>query len=299
MARKKEAEKPPNHERWLVSWADFMTLLFALFVVLFANSQTDTEKLIAVSKSVSEAMSQFGFYGETRSLHAPGPVTTLPPMPPPVPGPPNPMAPETNPAAGMISDPSWDPAQGKSDKGGEASAPVIQEPTTGIGAANSPEIKQISEELEALLAEEIKKGNIKIEQEKRGVVISLGEKGFFDSGSADLKPASKAALDAIGIKLKELMRARNITIRVEGHSDDRPLGMGSRYRDNLELSTARSNSVVRVLQKEHQFPPRNLVASGYGEYRPIASNANEDGRAKNRRVDIVLLNDQYAKAEPQ
>ena len=84
---KKKVEPPENHERWLVSYADFMTLLFALFVVLFANSQTDTEKMMAISKSVTEAMTQFGFYGEAKSIRAFSPDSPLPPMPPPIPGP--------------------------------------------------------------------------------------------------------------------------------------------------------------------------------------------------------------------
>jgi chemotaxis protein MotB len=291
MARKKEPEKHPSHERWLVSFADFMTLLFALFVVLFANSVRDSDKMKAISVAVSQAFGNMGLWKSGGSV----PLTPIQPLQAPVvislgPSPNNNPDSETNPletSAGQTTQTA-------------AVTPPAAKPPGGVGAEGSQEMKQVADDLMELLKKEMEEKKIAIKIEKRGIVISLGEAAFFRSGSADLEYNSLDIIDALAGKLVSLVKERNIVIRVEGHTDNVPLvaTRGGRYRDNLELSTARANSVVRRLLEIHRFPPWNVFASGYGEYRPVAGNKTPEGRARNRRVDIVLLSNELAALEP-
>jgi chemotaxis protein MotB len=301
MGRKKEPEPHANHERWLVSFADFMTLLFALFVVLFANSQSDTEKLRQISDAFRNAMANVGIVqGGGAALH---PGTLIPGTAPTI-------------VVKVEADPGWDggtntkpaaqtePFDIDETGGGEdpnawtKPGPTSSNAKSGMGEQGSAEMEGVFKDLQGLLDEELKKGTISMDERKRGIVITLGEFGFFDSGSAVLKSQSLQTLDGLASKLNNLIRTKNIVIRIEGHTDNVPLSPGARFVDNQELSTARANSVVRRFRDAHRFPPRNLIASGFGEYYPIASNATREGQAKNRRVDIVLLSDSYARQEP-
>lgn len=118
----------------------------------------------------------------------------------------------------------------------------------------------------------------------RGVVLRLAEGVFFDLGKADLRPDARRVLDELAV----LVRAVPNPVRVEGHTDNLPIRT-ERFPSNWELSTARATNVVRYLIEEHGLDPRRLSAAGYGEYRPVAPNDSDANRARNRRVDIVLL----------
>jgi len=139
-------------------------------------------------------------------------------------------------------------------------------------------------ELREALHNEIALHEIAMRRESDGLVISLKEFGFFDSGSATLKPQSHAALDRIA----SILAIRTYKLRIEGHTDNVPIHT-AQLASNWELSTARATEIVRVLIVEHQFAPGRLAAAGYAQYHPIASNATAQGRAQNRRVDIVVL----------
>ena len=116
-----------------------------------------------------------------------------------------------------------------------------------------------------------------------GLMISLREVGFFDSGSADIRPSSRPAFD----RLAAVLQGANTDLRIEGHTDNVPI-RNARFASNWDLSTARATETVRLLMSKYNFAPERLAASGYAEYRPIASNDTADGRAMNRRVDIVV-----------
>jgi chemotaxis protein MotB len=148
--------------------------------------------------------------------------------------------------------------------------------------------------MESLLSPEIKKSMVRVRMEPRGLVISLGEKGIFDSGSDVIKPEGKVLLDTIATSLVTLGNQ----IRVEGHTDNVPI-RNSRFPSNWDLSTARATVVVARLVTGFGLPPELLSAAGYAEYRPAATNDTDEGKARNRRVDIVVLNPMAAKAEPQ
>jgi chemotaxis protein MotB len=138
------------------------------------------------------------------------------------------------------------------------------------------------------------KGMVRTRVEPRGLVISLGEAGLFDSGSDQIKPNGRTLLDTVA----EGLASVGNYIRIEGHTDNVPIA-NSRFPSNWELSTARATAMVSYLMAHSDLPPELLSAAGYGEYRPTASNETEEGRAQNRRVDIVVLNPAAAETDPK
>ena len=132
-----------------------------------------------------------------------------------------------------------------------------------------------------------------LENVERGVVIHFTDRVLFDLGKAELKPEAKEVLQLVAQELK----AWPNHIRVEGHTDNLPIRTAP-YPSNWELSTARATEVLRYLIDVGGLAPERMSAAGYGEYRPIAPNDSEEGRAKNRRVDIVLLRSGLEVSEP-
>ena len=149
------------------------------------------------------------------------------------------------------------------------------------------EMKQTYDSLVSELNDEIKKGEIAVTQLRDKLSLSMVEKILFDSGKADIKQNGKAVLDRVA---EILSKVTDKQIRIEGHTDNVPIGpvLAGKYPTNWELSTARSTTVVRYLQ-EKGVDPGFLSAAGYSEYRPVASNESDDGKAKNRRIEIVLI----------
>jgi len=139
---------------------------------------------------------------------------------------------------------------------------------------------------------EIKSKRVKITEDERGIVISLVADAFFESGSAQLTPVGRAIIDKIGRFLSDPEFRENM-IRVEGHTDNTPISPQSPfyklYPTNWELSSARAVKVVRILTEQYGISGKNLEAVGYGEYHPVESNDIEEGRAYNRRIEIVLM----------
>ena len=146
-------------------------------------------------------------------------------------------------------------------------------------------------ELQDALHNEIALHKVALHRETDGLVVSLREFGFFASGSANIKPESLAALDRIA----SILSVRTCRLRIEGHTDNVPIHT-AQMASNWELSTARATELVRLLIVRHRFAPQRLSAAGYAEYHPIASNLTAQGRAQNRRVDIVILGANVAKS---
>lgn len=243
MARKKKHPEHINHERWLVSYADFITLLFAFFVVMFAVSQVDSNRVGRFSEAFSRAMGM-----------------DLWPMP----------------GSGIF--------QGMPMINGEP------RPGAGVGPGqNDGEDGYLPPELEAAqrsFTESVRDGNIeglRIVRRRNELVLRLPDGILFESGSADVKPEAIGILNLVAMEI----RARALDVRVEGHTDDRPVRTGSRYGSNWELSTSRAVAVLQVLAAGGLDATR-LAVAGYGEFRPIAENGSDEGRRQNRRVDLVL-----------
>jgi chemotaxis protein MotB len=147
--------------------------------------------------------------------------------------------------------------------------------------------------MEKILKEQIDNKSVRITADERGLTISLSEAGFFHPGSEILQPPGVEVLDQIVSNLLTLPNP----VRVEGHTDNTPIHT-ARFASNWELSTARATYILQYLING-KVPPQRMSAVGYGEYRPVASNDSVEGRATNRRVDVVILGDSAQKLEPR
>ena len=145
------------------------------------------------------------------------------------------------------------------------------------------ELRLLRGQIESALAGEIASGDVAVRNTGDGLVISLREVGFFDSGSDEIKASSANAF----ARLTAVLQQANSDIRIEGHTDNIPIH-NTRFSSNWDLSAARATATVRLLIQKYGFAPERLGASGYAEYRPAATNGTPDGRAMNRRVDIVI-----------
>jgi chemotaxis protein MotB len=243
MARRKKAEEHANHERWLVSYADFITLLFALFVVMFAVSQVDYHKVGRFTESFAEALEWQVLHGEGGGLMK---------------GRPTPAA--TSTAAKESGLPKAHESLGEK----ESIRKGLQKRAQTIPALAGLIILEAHGEL----------------------VLRLPERLMFDVGEALIHEDGKKALEAISEELSK----RDVRIRIEGHTDNAPIRT-VRYPSNWELSTARGASVVAFMLGTGKLDPKRLAAAGYSEHHPIASNDTVEGRAQNRRVDIIVVTD--------
>jgi two-component system, OmpR family, copper resistance phosphate regulon response regulator CusR len=171
---------------------------------------------------------------------------------------------------------------------------VASPPDESLAASSEQtDISTLQTELRDALKNEIALHEVALRRESDGLVISLREFGFFDSGSAKIKPESVKALDRIA----SILAIRTYKLRIEGHTDNIPMHT-RQIASNWELSTARATEIVRVLITNHDFSPERLSAAGYAQYHPIASNSTPQGRAQNRRVDIVVLTEHEGTGGP-
>ncbi len=225
----------PSHERWLVSYADFITLMFALFTTMYAVSTVDAGKLDTMADSLNAAF----------------------------------------------------------DRSSQTAAPdVVYDTTVLDAAAQIRELEGLRGQLASRFEDDLASDLLDLRLDGRGLVISLQEAGAFSTGSADLAPSARVLIETIGDSIRDL---ENI-VRVEGHTDDIPI-FTAEHRSNWELSTARATSVVRHLVENVGIPADRLAIAGYGEYRPLVPNDSDTNRAKNRRVDIVVLSTRTADTE--
>jgi len=258
--RRKRHTAHVNHERWLVSYADFITLLFAFFVVMFASSQVNKHKVSELAAAIQVAFQKLAIFTPSSSQ-----VNLL------------------NTAAAYSNSKVLDEAVHNQNL-----AHVANHEASLAGPDESlPDPGQIRDELERALAEQLQKKQVSLRLTHEGLVISLQEIGFYDSGSATLKPESMQTV----AKIAELLGNRREFIRVEGHTDNVPIH-NAEFKSNWDLSTSRSTGMIDLLINRFGFQPQRLSAAGYAEYHPIASNSSPETRGQNRRVDIVILNPQ-------
>ena len=252
MTRKKPASHE-NHERWLVSYADFITLLFAFFVVMFATSQTDKAKAKQVSDAVTEALENGGVRAMVHEI-----------------------------LGGTVDERGQGNAMMRGPGGTEKAKPENPKPLPPAEVTELlPSMKYLSGELQ----NEIKAGKIEMRLEPRGLVISLKQAAFFPSAGDAVDPSSYPSLQKVAAVLRDLPNP----VRLEGHTDSVPIHT-ARFRNNWELSAARSIAMLNVLTDRFQLSAERFSVAGYADTAPVASNDSEQGRARNRRVDIVVLN---------
>jgi chemotaxis protein MotB len=226
-----------NHDRWLISYADFVTLLFAFFTTMYAISTVDAKKLQDMVESMQAAF-------DANKLPTPKKTDSTPAKP-------------------------------------------LKQPTPD---------QQALEALKVRLAERLKLqiagGQVGLEVDPRGLVVTIREAGTFGVGSAELSDAARSVLGEVADALADV----DHPVRIEGHTDDVPIRT-AKYKSNWELSTARATNVVSFFVEDRGLPPSRFSAAGYGEFRPRAVNSTGANRAANRRVDIVILNEATRKAE--
>lgn len=233
MARKKKHPEHVNHERWLVSYADFITLLFAFFVVMFAVSQVDSKKVGRFTESFSKAVGIDMFPQAGRGLLA------------------------------------------------GSSQGSLEEPEPAHNSILPPELVMLRSALTTPEARD-EFENVQIFRRRNELVLRLSDGFLFDSGNDTVEERARRVITRLAAEL----RGRALDVRVEGHTDDRPIRT-VRFRSNWDLSTARATAVVARLAAEG-IEPQRLSAAGYGEFHPIAPNATDEGRKQNRRVDLVV-----------
>jgi len=172
----------------------------------------------------------------------------------------------------------------------------IVNPMKGVvsSAGEAQSLQEAQEAIQKALDPEIKRREVAMSMRREGLVVSLREMGFFDSGSATIRPGS---LDAIS-RLADVLKQRPENLRIEGHTDNVPIHT-ARFSSNWELSTARATDLIQLLISNYGLPPSHLSAAGYGEFHPVASNDTPEGRAQNRRLDVVILAPFQPMAQPQ
>ncbi len=225
-----------NTDRWLLTYADMITLLLAFFIVMYSMSQLDAKRFgkmaVALNGILRGGNSVVAEYGQDT-------------------------------------------------------------PGMGHGIMKLGDLKTIQSTIEKRTERLGREGDLETELTERGLVVHIVESALFTQGSSDLKPKAQELLDLMAERVVNIPNH----VRVEGHTDDRPI-QTLRFPTNWELSAARATEVVRYFIESHEVTSARLSALGYGEYRPIRPNSSIENRAKNRRVDVVILTMELSLKEP-
>lgn len=255
-----EHEEHVNHEAWVIPYADMLTLLMGLFLVLWAIGNEDLAKMKEFSES---------FRSEVGIVQKGGPGF--------------------GPGDGAGAAPTKEKTSGKALSKGqlERAGEALDREAAALTAARGEE-KQLAE-AEAMIRDRARSAGVgaavSFRREDRGLIVSIvSDDVLFAPGSADLREDGRVALDVLAGALNELPNK----ISIEGHTDNIPIS-NAKFPSNWELSTARAGSVLRYLVDSHGLDRSRLVAGGYAEQRPLESNDSVEGRARNRRVDIAVL----------
>ena len=243
-----------THDRWLISYADFITLLFGLFVVLFAFAKADQKKQVQVTESIDSAFRSLGLFPSAARNPSDGPIS----------------------ASGQVSGSGADKAV--------IPVNIVMGEDVMSPARVKSDLDRIHRELLQTLSNQVATHTVSIHMGRDGLVISLREAGFFASGSATPKPETVATLRRIAASLARTP----YDLRIEGHTDNIQIHTAA-FDSNWELSTARATRIARTLLDLKSIAPERISAAGYAEFHPVAGNDSAQGRAENRRVDLVVL----------
>lgn len=269
MSRRKRRDEHENHERWLVSYADLLTLMFAFFVVMYAISSINEGKFRVLASSL------------VTSFHAPN--QSLDPI--------------------QVGDPTLSaslgiPGNAEGQVALTAPAEVQMESQRQAeqtlkenrkSAAAKTDLDAAAQKIKEAMAPLIEQGMVEVRHMKHWLEIDIKASILFDSGSAELSVQALPVLK----QLAEIVRDLENPLEVEGHTDNVPIAT-TLFASNWELSGARSASVIRLFM-EKGVEPERMVAIGFGEYRPIADNTSEHGRSRNRRVVVSILTQDRAR----
>lgn len=270
MAKKQKCPEFENHERWLVAYADMMTLLFALFVVLYAIATADMSKLKTVTISIQKA---FGMQTEQDG-------------------------PEGTPRGNNLNEGIFKKVRGNTNRD-----TMLKRNRREVTAIISADFKKLEREIfDRLYGNKSFPEQEKLAREDRvvyvnrdadGIRVTLLARKFFKPSATGLNEEARAALDGVAQAVKGMGRV----VRIEGHTDNLPFNMNG--MTNWELSAGRAAQVVRYFIERHKFDPQKIYAAGFADTQPVATNDTPDNRALNRRVDIKILYDTPSDAYPE
>ncbi len=245
-------------ESWLLPYADLLTLLLALFIVLFAMSSVDAQKFEEISKAFNSALN-----GGVGIFEFPKPL------------------PESEMQTGLDK-------EDKEDKKEQENSLGIEEHL--LQQADQKELSIIQHKVNTYIDKNNLSGNLLTELTDEGLLVSIRDNVLFAPGSADVREADIKIANEIS-ELLVMEPPRNIII--SGHTDNVPIG-NAPFDSNWELSVMRAINFMKIVLKNEQLDPRMFSAKGFGEFQPVASNDTAEGKAKNRRVDILILPRQEA-----
>ena len=231
--RRRKHKPHANHDRWLVSYADFITLMFAFFVVMYATSKADVKKQVQMADSIDSAFRTLGLFQQI---------------------------PTRNGAAGVAHNKEAPSPPANVVMGEELMAPP----------AVKVDLEKLKERLSGMLSNQIADHVVAMKIGRDGLVISLREAGFYDSGSAVVHPSSLPILN----KIATALASSPYDIRIEGHTDNVPIHTGQ-FDSNWELSTTRATRLTRIFVADG-FASYRLSASGYAEFHPVTPNDTPD-----------------------
>jgi chemotaxis protein MotB len=243
LRKKRKHEEHVNHERWVISYADFVTLMFALFVAMYAISLKDHSSGKRVAESVRNAVASGGLTSTMRAFMTKEPV-----------------------------------------KGNANSDSAVKDAPTPAAPDIDPSLLEPFHRLNELLKTQVNSGAIRLRLSSRGLVITLEEKAFFPSGDDTIYSQAYPSVE----RLAKVIAALPNSVRLEGHTDSVPIHT-DRFKNNWELSTARSIAVLQLFETRFGLDSSRFAVAGYAQNLPTAPNDTEEGRARNRRVEIVIL----------
>ena len=278
MRRRSRAYNKANHdgqERWLITYADLITLLMIFFVVMYAMSQVDATKYASLSETLQTTFSSGGGNG---NLDGGSGILD---------------GAHVSPGDGSASNNGQDQQNDSGTSDGDKESKE-QTPAVMVGQITEKDIafrkqeqqlQQVKNTIEQYIQDNHLQNDITVTDTPKGIEVRLSDSLLFELGKADLTEAAIPTLD----KLSSMFSQLDSTISIEGHTDNLQMAPGARYKDNWELSAERSLSVLRYFVEDKQLNSDKFQIAGYGDTRPIASNDTEEGRKKNRRVEIIIL----------
>lgn len=247
MRRKKKHEDHVD-ESWLIPYADILTLLLALFIVLFAASELDSKKFEAISKSFNSALQ-----GGTGIL-------------------------QFDSAVEAIDETAQIPKMGEAESPEENQNEMTLE-------QDQKELRELQKVIEGYIKEKGLSPRLQTELSKQGLLLTITEGVLFAPGNAEVVGEARTIAEEIShLIVTDLPRQ----IAIEGHTDNHPIHT-EKYPSNWELSSSRSINFMKILLENGKLDPKKFSATGYGEYQPIDTNDTPEGRAKNRRVEVLIL----------
>lgn len=256
MRQKLYYDYPDEPNRWVVSYADFTTMLLALFIVLYAVSQMNIANMREFTTSLKKSFTGLKVESSIKKKDLTDVFSTT--------------------KAKIIAIPVEMTFQEQVDD--------LKEKLQKAEEKLSVDMIQLDSLKKTLEADIGTQNEINMIHSERGLTISLADKILFESGSAEIKKDAIPTLNKIAAVLKDIPNS----IRIEGHTDNQPI-QTEKFPSNWELSTARATSIVKMFIDKYSFSPDNISAAGYGEFKPVAINTTPEGRQSNRRVDIVVL----------